>query len=448
MPSATAALAVGDADRHGEREQAARDRLEQHQPAVEAELLVPGQPAAREVARGVGEHRDDEDPVQLGRAVEDVVLDRVPQRQRRDEEHGRRARLDRQRHAQRVPLVTERPARRDRVREQLLDRPVDDRDDQEQDRPQDRDALVVDLAEGVAGEREVGERDEAGRRDPDREDPRAPRPYPQLAALTASDTHRNSIVHGNGERASTTSPCRDSSSTKLRLDQWFTWPGVFPRSRRYAPRAMFNPRHSGSRGTDTSRWPQATRAISATVCSGSGTCSSTSIAHASVELAVGERQVLGLHHAVLEVRRLALLPLGLDRRVLEVDPDDAAVERLRPLVREHALAAPDVEHRARRGPLEQLVERALEARHQPLHDRVAGAVLVVRVAGDGALGVTRDACRSQLQRLALFGLAVAGRRGRRSSAPGRSSWRRARSARAGRRARARRGGCARRCAGA
>src|SRR3954471_15765687 len=57
-----------------------------------------------------------------------------------------------------------------------------------------------------------------------------------------------------------------------------------------------------------------------------------------LELAVRERQVLGLHHAVLEVRRAALLPLGVQRRVVEVDPDDALVaETLRPLLGEHAL---------------------------------------------------------------------------------------------------------------
>ena len=95
--------------------------------------------------------------------------------------------------------------------------------------------------------------------------------------------------------------------------------------------------------------PHATRAISATVCSGSGTCSSTSIAAASVELAVGERQVLGLHDLVLEVRRLALLPLGLQQRVLQVDADDAAAaDALRPLLGQHALAAADVEERGGR----------------------------------------------------------------------------------------------------
>ena len=151
---------------------------------------------------------------------------------------------------------------------------------------------------------------------------------------------------------------------------------------------MFSPRHSGSRGTETSRWPLATRAISATVCAGSGTCSSTSIARRDVELAVGERQVLGLHDLVGEVRRLALLPLGVQQRVVEVDADDAAVaEALRPLVRQHALAAADVEQRLRVGLREELVERALEGAHEPPHDRVRRAVLVVGVAGDRALGV-------------------------------------------------------------
>ena len=63
----------------------------------------------------------------------------------------------------------------------------------------------------------------------------APRPYdergapaPTLAAMAYSLT--SSMVHGNGERACTTSPCCDSSFTKLRLDQWFRCPGVLPSS--------------------------------------------------------------------------------------------------------------------------------------------------------------------------------------------------------------------------
>ena len=61
------------------------------------------------------------------------------------------------------------------------------------------------------------------------------------------------MVHGSGVRTSSTFPYRDRSDTKLTLDQWFRWPGVLPRSRSYAPRAMFSIRQIGSRGTETSR---------------------------------------------------------------------------------------------------------------------------------------------------------------------------------------------------
>ena len=66
-------LAAGDADRHGEREAQPRERLHQHEPAVQREVLVAGQPAAREVAGGVGERADDEHPVERFVVVEDVV---------------------------------------------------------------------------------------------------------------------------------------------------------------------------------------------------------------------------------------------------------------------------------------------------------------------------------------------------------------------------------------
>src|SRR4051794_32431579 len=187
-------------------------------------------------------------------------------------------------------LETPRAPPGDRAREQLLDRPVDHRDDHEHHRPQQRDALVVDVVERVGGDGEVGERDDARRRDADRQDLRARAVARAADCLALRARHRfarghaltSSMVHGNGERISSTAPCRDSSSTNARRDQWLRWPGVFPRSFTYAPRARFSPRHSGSRGTDTRRCPpRATRAISATVCSGSGTCSSTSIAAAS-----------------------------------------------------------------------------------------------------------------------------------------------------------------------
>ena len=145
---------------------------------------------------------------------------------------------------------------------------------------------------------------------------------------------------------------------------------------------MFSARHSGSRGTDTSRWPAATRAISATVRSGSGTCSSDLDRGHEVELAVGEgRRPAGM---VLNSRfgapasPIRPASFGSSRSMPTTRP---VAEPLRPPLGEHALAAADVEHRAGRRAGEQLVERALEAGHQPADDRVGRAVLVERVAG-------------------------------------------------------------------
>ena len=168
-------LPGGEPDRDRDREQQPRDRLHEHQRAVEREPLVPGQPAAREVARGVGQHGHDQHPVQRGLAVEEVVLDRVLEDQRDDQERERERGLDQQRRAQRViGLEAARPAVGDRAREQLLDRPVDHRHDHEQHRPQQRDLLVLDVVvQRVRRDREVRERDDPGRRDPDREDLRA-----------------------------------------------------------------------------------------------------------------------------------------------------------------------------------------------------------------------------------------------------------------------------------
>ena len=76
------------------------DRLEEHERAVELEALVAGEEAAREVARGVREHAGDEHPVQRRRAVEEVVLDQVAQRERERQERRRERALDQQRDAQ------------------------------------------------------------------------------------------------------------------------------------------------------------------------------------------------------------------------------------------------------------------------------------------------------------------------------------------------------------
>ena len=167
-------LAARDPDRHGEREQQPRRRLEEDEPAVEPEPLVPGEPAAREVARRVGEDGDEEDPVQRRGAVEQPVLDRAAQRERDDREGEREAALDQQRRAQRVVvLVAAGAALGDRAREQLLDRPVDHRHGHEQHRPEQRDRRVLGVAQDVRRDREVRERDDPGRRDADREDARA-----------------------------------------------------------------------------------------------------------------------------------------------------------------------------------------------------------------------------------------------------------------------------------
>ena len=210
---------------------------------------------------------------------------------------------------------------------------------------------------------------------------------------------------------------------------------------------MLRPRQSGSRGTDTSRWRRATRAISASVASGSGTCSSTSIAQAMSNSSSPNDSRVASSARNSRFGRAALLPLGAQLGVVEVDADDAAVaEPLGPLDGEHALAAAHVEHGLGRGALPELVERRVEAGHQALDDRVGGAVLVEGVAG-GDLGARRRARRSQLERLPLLRLAGGpARAGRRWWAPGRSRTRRARSARAPRRGAAPRAARARGCA--
>ena len=66
-------LAAGDPERRGDREADPRDRLHQHEAAVQGEVLVSRQPAAREVAGRVGERADDQHVVERAVAVEDFV---------------------------------------------------------------------------------------------------------------------------------------------------------------------------------------------------------------------------------------------------------------------------------------------------------------------------------------------------------------------------------------
>ena len=71
----------------------------------------------------------------------------------------------------------------------------------------------------------------------------------------------------------------------------------------------------------------ATRAISATVCAGSGTCSSTSIAVATSNSPSANGRFSAFMILYSRFGRLALRPLGLDRGILEVEADDAAAAR-------------------------------------------------------------------------------------------------------------------------
>ena len=110
-----------------------------------------------------------------------------------------------------------------------------------------------------------------------------------------------------------------------------------------------------------------------------------------VELAVAEGQLLGALGDVGQIGLRAALPLGREQRVVKVDPDDAPRrKRPRPALREDALAAADVEQRLRLRRGQQVLEVALEPALEQPRERVAGVVLVVGVAGDGAIGRARD----------------------------------------------------------
>ena len=149
--------------------------------------------------------------------------------------------------------------------------------------------------------------------------------------------------------------------------------------------------------------------------------------------------------------RLMLGPAGLDRLLLEVDADDARLAQpLRPAVDEHALAAADVEQRARARPASNSSSSvALEAGHQAAHDRVGRAVLVVGVAGDDPVLGDGHAAHSRTASPALAILAPLGLAGSprpSGAAAGARAGVRVRSGTARRRAAARSAARARTCA--
>ena len=217
---------------------------------------------------------------------------------------------------------------------------------------------------------------------------------------------------------------------------------------------MLTLRQSGSRGTETSSQRfGAARHLGDRVL-GSGTCSSTSIArrHARTRRRrracsrPSSRGTRGSAPGALSHARAAAGRRGRCRRC-------ARAELLRPLVREHALAAADVEDRARRGLVEQLVEArwkpAIRRRTTGFVEPYLSNVLPVTVPSRSTVTLVLTAGSPPAPR----GLALllgrrrgvgAGRRG----ACARAGARRARSATAGPRAAARSAARARRRAGA
>ena len=237
----------------------------------------------------------------------------------------------------------------DRARQQLLDRPVDDRHDHEHDRPQQRDVLVALVAvEHMRGEREVGERDDAGRRDPDRQDPRA-------AAVLRAWRARAGSATTAGRAASSTEtasapgrpPVARQQLHEAALGPVVEVPGrvaeVLAGTRRgpcsaRATAARAGPRPAGARGRRApSRRPCARGRARARAPRSPIATSNSPSANGRFSAFMTWYSRFGAwrsSHSLVQ------------QRVVEVDADDAPLaEALRPLVRQHALAAADVEQR-------------------------------------------------------------------------------------------------------
>ena len=188
---------------------------------------------------------------------------------------------------------------------------------------------------------------------------------------------------------------------------------------------MLSARQSGSRGTLTSSQRDATRAISASTASGSGTCSSTSIAVAASNSPSSKGSAVAGAGVELEVgaRRAAPTPRaawGRRGRCPTTRPDDA----VGPLLGQDALAAADVDDRARRGAGPATRTCPARTRHQAPHDRVRGSVLVVGVAGRdlaapaGAGGLASTAAPERSGRCSSVSPTAARRAARRARWPG------------------------------
>ena len=97
----------------------------------------------------------------------------------------------------------------------------------------------------------------------------------ELQGLAAANALVHAVIVGysrlmaEDEQATIRTRAKGGSSNRRKpaREQWFRWPGVFPRSVQYAPRAIFRIRQTGSQGTENRQGPLLTRRISRTAAS-------------------------------------------------------------------------------------------------------------------------------------------------------------------------------------
>ena len=376
--------------------------------------------AAREVARGVGEDADHEDPVEGARAVEQPMLDPAAQEQGGPQEHQGEAGLDQRGHLQRVALKTPCAAVGDRPREELLDGPVDHRQDHEHDRPAQRDASVGVPVQHMAGGRQVGEREDSRRSDPDRKHARAGGVGAAAGRRAALRSVEVVLVFGRERATESGAPPGLRASThphqqhrprewRARLDDLAVAGQqahesaprpVVDVARRVARFAQICPPGDIRRPPERFAWNRHQQVAAGDPSHlGEGQLRVRDVFERldrgdEIELVGAEIQLPSPDRAELEVLPAPRRPLGLQFRVLEVDADDP---RLPTRCAHRAVSTPfataDVEDRARGRLREQPIEGELESAHQPPHERVLRPVLVERVARRDRLSPVGDPVR-------------------------------------------------------
>ncbi len=155
-------LALGDAEREGEREHHPRGRLGDQEGGEEREAASAAQVAPREERRAEGHDGGEQDPVEGLRSGEEPVLERLLEGRINTARHDGDGELDPCRGPDRGPdVLTACDAVGERAGEQLLDRPVGDRDRHEDGRPQNHDLAVLGGIQVVRGESEEEVREHA-----------------------------------------------------------------------------------------------------------------------------------------------------------------------------------------------------------------------------------------------------------------------------------------------